>query len=111
MDPAARRIVLFRRRILRNAWLSDALFSVMRAQLSPRQVEKFVRAAASAPSDAAYLEAHPGLLEFIVDYISESLAVSSRGIADEVRCVARSPELDLSGLTAPVVLWHGADDP
>ena len=108
---AAHRIVLFRRRILRNAWLSDVLFSVMRAQLNARQVEKFVRAAASAPSDAAYLEAHPGLLEFIVDYISESLAVSSRGIADEVKCAARDPELDLSGLTAPVVLWHGADDP
>lgn len=108
---AGNRVVLFRRRILRNAWLSDLLFSLMRVQLNPRQIERFVRAAASAPSDVAYLRAHPAVLEFIVDYITESLAVSSRGVADEVKCAARNPQLDLAGLTAPVVLWHGADDP
>jgi pimeloyl-ACP methyl ester carboxylesterase/DNA-binding CsgD family transcriptional regulator len=108
---AANRVVLFRRRILRNAWLSDLLFALMRAQLNPRQIEKFVRTAASAPSDAAYLRAHPAVLEFIVDYISESMAVSSRGVADEVKCAARDPKLDLAGLAAPIILWHGADDP
>jgi pimeloyl-ACP methyl ester carboxylesterase/DNA-binding CsgD family transcriptional regulator len=105
------KVVLFRRRILRNAWVADMLFAMMRLQLSPRQVERFVRAAASAPSDAAYLKSHPGVLEFIVDYVSESLAVTSRGIADEVKFAARTPQLDLAGLTAPISVWHGADDP
>jgi len=102
--------VLFRRRILRNAWLADTLFALMRMQLNRRGVERFVRSAASAPSDAAYLVAHPGVMDFIVDYIGESLAVTHRGIADEVRCAARSPELDLAGLSAPISVWHGADD-
>jgi len=110
-QDAGNRVVLFRRRILKNAWMSDLLFSLLRVQLNPRQIEKFVRSAASAPGDLAYLRAHPGVLEFIVDYITESLAVSSRGIADEVKCAARNPRLDLAGLTAPITLWHGAEDP
>lgn len=105
------KVVLFRRRILRNAWVADMLFAMMRLQLNARQVERFVRTAASAPSDAAYLKTHPGVLEFIVDYVSESLAVTSRGIADEVKCAARTPRLSLAGLTAPISVWHGADDP
>lgn len=105
------KVVQFRRRILRNAWVADMLFSMMRLQLSARQLERFVRAAASAPSDAAYLKTHPGVLEFIVDYVSESLAVTSRGIADEVKCAAKTPQLSLAGLTAPISVWHGADDP
>jgi pimeloyl-ACP methyl ester carboxylesterase/DNA-binding CsgD family transcriptional regulator len=105
------KVVLFRRRILRNAWVADMLFAMMRLQLSARQVGRFVRDAASAPSDAAYLKAHPGVLEFIVDYVSESLAVTSRGIADEVKLAARTPRLDLAGLRAPITVWHGADDP
>lgn len=105
------KVVQFRRRILRNAWVADMLFAMMRLQLSPRQMERFVRAAASSPSDAAYLKAHPGVLEFIVDYVSESLAVTSKGIADEVKCAARTPRLDLAGLGAPITVWHGADDP
>lgn len=104
-------VVLFRRRILRNAWLADMIFAVMRLQLTRRQLEKFVRAAASAPGDAAYLRSHPGVLDFIIDYISVSLAVTSRGIADEIKCSARSPTLDLAGLAAPITVWHGEEDP
>lgn len=105
------KVVLFRRRILRNAWVADMLFAMMRLQLNARQVERFVRAAASTPSDAAYLKTHPGVLEYIVDYVSESLAVTSRGIADELKCAAKTPQLSLAGLTAPISVWHGAEDP
>ena len=104
-------VVLFRRRILRNAWLADTLFALMRLQMNRRQIERFVRAAASSPSDAAYLASHPGVIDFIIDYIGESLALTSRGISDEVRCASKRPNLDLSGLSAPVTIWHGADDP
>jgi pimeloyl-ACP methyl ester carboxylesterase len=105
------KVVQFRRRILRNAWLADMLFAMMRLQLNPRQVERFVRAAASAPSDAAYLKSHPGVVQFVIDYVTESLAVTSRGIADEVKLAARTPRLELAGLVAPITIWHGADDP
>lgn len=108
---AGHRVVLFRRRILRNAWLSDTLFAVLRLRMTRKTLEKFVLAAASAPSDAAYLATHPEVLDFIVDYIHESLAITSRGIADEIKCAARQPVIDLAGLTAPVTVWHGRDDP
>lgn len=108
---AGHSVVLFRRRILRNAWLAEMIFAMMRLRLTRRQLEKFVRSAASAPGDAAYLQAHPGVLEYIVDYISESLALTSRGIADEIKCSARNPTLDLSRLTAPITVWHGEEDP
>lgn len=105
------RMVLFRRRLLRNSWLADLMFALLRRQLGRGQVERFVRTAASAPTDAAYLADHPGVVGYICEYIAESLAVTSRGIADEVKCAARNPVLDLAGLTAPVSVWHGADDP
>ena len=105
------RMVLFRRRLLRNSWLSDLMFALLRRQLSRGQVERFVRTAASAPSDAAYLADHPGVVGYICEYIAESLALTSRGIADEVKCAARNSTLDLAGLTAPISVWHGADDP
>lgn len=107
----AHRMVLFRRRLLRNSWLADLMFALLRRRLNPRQIERFVRTAASAPSDAAYLADHPGVVGYVCEYIAESLALTSRGIADEVKCAARNPALDLAGLKAPVTVWHGADDP
>lgn len=108
---AGHRLVQFRRRLLRSAWLADTVFAVMRLQLSRTRIERIVRTGASAPSDAAYLAAHPAVAEFIADYIRESLAVSARGIADEVKCAARAPGYRAERLSAPVAVWHGADDP
>lgn len=108
---AGHRLVLFRRRLMRSAWLADAIFSTMRLQMSRRHIARVVRAGATAPGDAAYLASHPGVLDFITDYIRESLAVSARGIADEVKCGARAPLLQAPALEIPVTAWHGADDP
>lgn len=108
---AGHRLVLFRRRLLRSAWLADTVFAMMRLQMTANRIARIVRTGASAPSDAAYLAAHPGVLAFIVDYIRESLAVSARGIADEVKCAAKDPPFRAPPLSVPVTLWHGADDP
>lgn len=105
------KLTLFWRRIYRNPWLSDMIFEMMRLSLSRAQFERYARAAASAPGDAAYLKAHPELLDFIIDYTRESVAVSARGAADSIRCAARSAEPDLSDLACPVTLWHGDQDP
>jgi len=108
---AGHRLVQFRRRLFRSAWLADAVFAMMRLQMTRTRIARIVRTGASAPSDAAYLTAHPAVLEFIIDYIRESLAVSARGIADEVKCAARTQGFRAERLDAPVTLWHGADDP
>ncbi|WP_374571415.1 alpha/beta fold hydrolase [Phenylobacterium sp.] len=108
---ARHRLVQFRRRLFRSAWLADAVFAVMRVQMTRNRIGRIVRTGASAPSDAAYLASHPAVVEFIADYIRESLAVSARGIADEVRAAAREEGFQAPPLAAPVALWHGADDP
>ncbi|MFN3523420.1 MAG: alpha/beta fold hydrolase [Phenylobacterium sp.] len=105
------RLAQFRRRLMRSAWLSDTVFAMMRLQMTRSQVARIVRTGATAPGDAAYLAAHPAVLEFITDYMLESLAVTARGIADEVKCAAREPGFCTPPVTAPVTLWHGAQDP
>lgn len=104
-------LTLFWRRIYRNPWLSDMIFEMMRLSLSRAQFERYARAAASAPGDAAYLKSHPELLEFIIDYTRESVALSARGAADAIRCAARPGGPDISDLACPVTLWHGDQDP
>lgn len=104
-------LTLFWRRIYRNPWLSDMIFEMMRLSLSRAQFERYAKAAASAPGDAAYLKSHPELLDFIIDYTRESVAVTARGAAEAIRCAARSEAPDLSDLAAPITLWHGDEDP
>ncbi|MES2342888.1 MAG: alpha/beta hydrolase, partial [Pseudomonadota bacterium] len=104
-------LTLFWRRIYRNPWLSDMIFEMMRLSLSRAQFERYARAAASAPGDAAYLKANPELLDFIIDYTRESVALSARGAADAIRCAARPGGPDLSDLACPITLWHGEEDP
>lgn len=108
---ARHRLVLFRRRLLQSAWLADTVFAVLRLQMTPAHIARIVRTGASAPGDAAYLAAHPGVVDFITEYIRESLAVSARGIAAEVRCAAQDPPFRIPHLSAPVTLWQGGDDP
>lgn len=108
---AGHRLVQFRRRLFRSVWLADAVFAMMRLQMTRGRIARIVRTGASAPSDAAYLATHPAVLEFITDYIRESLSLSARGIADEVKCAVRAPDYRAERLNVPVVVWHGADDP
>ena len=109
-EDAGHLMTLFWRRISRNAWLSDMVFEILRHGLNRAQFERFAQAAASAPGDSAYLRSHPELIDFMVEYTREALAVSARGASEAIRCAARPSRLDLSGLTAPITLWHGQDD-
>ena len=109
-EDAGNLMTLFWRRISKSAWLSDMVFEMLRHRLNRAQFERFARAAGSAPGDAAYLQAHPELIDFMVEYTREALAVSARGASEAIRCAARPAALELSGLSAPVTLWHGADD-
>lgn len=103
-------MTLFWRRISRNAWLSDMVFEALRAGLNRRQFDRMSRAAASAPADAAYLRAHPEIVDFMFEYTRESLALTAKGAADAIRCAARPYRSDYSSLAAPVVVWHGEQD-
>lgn len=109
-EDARHLMTLFWRRISRNAWLSDMMFETLRLTLHRRQFDRFSKAAASAPADAAYLQANPEIVDFMFEYTRESLAVTARGASDAIRCAARPTNRDLAGLAAPIILWHGAED-
>jgi fermentation-respiration switch protein FrsA (DUF1100 family) len=96
---------------MRSPWLSDAIFTMMRLQMNRRHIVRMVRAGASSPGDGAYLASHPQVLDFLAESIGESLAVSARGVADEVKCGARHRRTAAPILDIPVAIWHGVDDP
>ena len=101
----------FRRRLSTHPWLVDTFFTIMRARVSPSIMQRLLRsAAASAPDDVAYLDQHPEAYDFMAAYVGESMAVSARGVSDELRCFGRGDSIDLTGLNCPVIAYHGDRD-
>jgi pimeloyl-ACP methyl ester carboxylesterase len=102
---------MFRTRMESNPWVVETLFAVLRLRISRGLVERIVRrACAHSPADLAFIEARPDVIDFMTAYVSEALARSSRGPADEIRAFRRARNQSVDGLTAPVVVWHGAQD-
>jgi len=104
-------LAMFRAQMENNPWVLETLFSIIRMRVSRTQVERLLRRAiVHSPSDRAYIEAHPEVLDFIAAYVSEALARTSRGPADEVRAFRRGQNLTVSNLRVPLVVWHGEED-
>ena len=102
-------LVQFRSRIEDNPWVLETFFAVLRLRISPAMLERILRRQ-SSPGDLAYLDAHPEAAVFVAAYVAEALARTSRGPADEVRAFRRGRNMDLSGLSAPLIVWHGEQD-
>lgn len=102
-------LVQFRRRIEDNPWVLETFFAVLRLRISPALLERVLRRQSST-GDLAYLDAHPEAAVYVAAYVAEALARTSRGPADEVRAFRRARNMDLSGLSAPLVIWHGEQD-
>lgn len=101
-----------RRRLVANPWLAEVIYPMMQRRLTPSGIADLVRVGASAtPVDAAYLAAHPDLLAYSIDYVTDGFVANAREIVDATKAGARTPNLDLSGLTAPVTVWLGEQDP
>jgi pimeloyl-ACP methyl ester carboxylesterase/DNA-binding CsgD family transcriptional regulator len=104
-------LLQFRRKLARNPWLADVIYPMMRMRLSPKGIERFVTAGATAPADAAYLASHPDLMAYSVEYVTDGFVPSARGMIDSTKCAARSPPLDIAAIAAPLTVWLGAEDP
>lgn len=105
-------LLQFRRRLASNPWLAEVVYPLIRRQLTAGGIERFVRAGASGtPADAAYLAAHPDLMEFSVEYVTEGFLANARGIIDSTKCAARSSPPDLGGIEAAITIWLGGEDP
>lgn len=100
-----------RARFESHPWVVETFYAILRMRLSPDLARRLYRRAASfSEADRAYLEAHPEIVDFVFAYVTECLAHGGRGIADEMTAFRRGRTLSLSGIKAPVVIWHGVDD-
>jgi len=103
--------VLFRRRMLRLNWVAEPIYALLRRRLSRAQVARMVTTAASTRCDADYLAHDPSVIDFVHAYMSESLSRGSRGAARETTLLAGLDHPAWPDLRAPVVVWHGVEDP
>ena len=110
-QPSANPLAQFRARAESHPWVLAAVCAILRARMSPGLAARMVRRAAqSAAGDRAYVDAHPDVAAFVEAYVGECLTTSTRGPVDEIKAFRRAGNLTAAALTAPVVVWHGADD-
>jgi pimeloyl-ACP methyl ester carboxylesterase/DNA-binding CsgD family transcriptional regulator len=101
----------FRARLEGNPWVVETFYAILRLRLSPALVSRMIGTGSGlSPSDRTYLQANPWVVEFVAAYVSESLAVTSRGASDEVKTFRRAGNLTVAELTCPLTVWHGEED-
>ena len=101
----------FRGRMSSHPWLVDTFYTILRARLSHAVARRMIRNSATlSADDLAFIDRRPDVVDFVAAYVAESLAVSARGVADELRCFAREDGCNVSGLTCPVIAYHGDRD-
>lgn len=102
---------VFRARMESNPWVVETLYGVLRMRLSPGLVSRLIhRAVVHSPADQAFVAAHPEMIDFMTAYVTECLARTSRGPADEIRAFRRGRNLTAADVQAPITVWHGAED-
>lgn len=101
----------FRARLETNPWVIETLYAILRVRMSLGMTERMIRSSTSQSSgDRALLDETPWLLDYVVAYVSECLAKTSKGAAEEIRAFRRSGNLTPAGLACPLTIWHGEDD-
>lgn len=110
-EPTRNPLTLMRSRIEANPWLVESFLAVLRLRLSPAMMIRVMqRSSAQSPGDQAYLAAHPEAATYVAAYMTEALARSSRGPADELRAFRRGRNMRVNGLKTPLIVWHGEQD-
>ena len=101
----------FRARLEDNPWVAEALFAIVSLRLSKGLVRRMIATeTAHAPADRAFMEANPWAIDYLTSYVSECLAVTRKGPADEMRAFRRAGNVTTEGVTCPIVVWHGEQD-
>ena len=63
-----------------------------------------------SPEDHAMMGREPDLLDFMVQQSFEALEMTHEGVAEEARLLDTDQPLDLDGLEAELIIWHGRED-
>tara|TARA_R110000824_G_scaffold118960_14_gene272198 strand:+ start:334810 stop:336606 length:1797 start_codon:yes stop_codon:yes gene_type:complete len=95
----------------RVPWYARAALALLRAKLSrPFLREMLMRSHERSPADYALMDSEPGLLDFMVRQSFEALEITHEGVVGEARLLDTDQPLDLDGLEAELVIWHGRED-
>lgn len=107
LDP----VNLFRVRIEDHPWVTETLYAILRLRLSPALVTRFMKSSIKhSPGDQTWLAGHPEAVDYVAAYVGEALDRTPRGAANEIVAFRRARNMTLAGLSAPLRIWHGAED-
>ena len=100
-----------RRHLTSQPWLLSTFFNILRSRASRETNRRLLlRVYGTVEHDRQFLDAHPEVLDHMVDYSLEALTITGAGIAGEIRCFTNPVEVDLRQITAPITAWHGEAD-
>lgn len=101
----------FRARLETNPWVIETFYAILRLRLTAPLVERLIgQGSMLAPGDRAFVAGNPWVVQFVTGYVSECLARTSRGAADEVKAFRRAGNLTAADLKCPLTVWHGEED-
>ena len=97
--------------MVRAPWYADAALALLRAKRSRRFVrDMLLRSHERSPRDYAMLQDDPTLLDFMVAQSIQALEETHAGVTDEAKLLHSDQPIDLDGLTAELIVWHGRED-
>lgn len=97
--------------MLRAPWYAEAVLGLLRAKLSRRFVrDMLLRSHERSPRDHAMLQQEPGMIDFMVGQALEALEKTHDGVTREAELLHDDMPINLEGVSADLVVWHGRDD-
>lgn len=104
-------LATFFNNLKRYPWLLDSTLFILRAKMSRNFIRPLVyKFFEPSPADVAFIRATPSLEAAMIRSTMETVAHTYAGLMRESQLYIDGLTLDLSGLTAPLVVWHGEDD-
>lgn len=95
----------------RYPWLLDSTLFILRAKMSRNFIRPLVyKFFEPSPADVALIRATPSLEAAMIRSTMETVAHTYAGLLRESQLYIDGVSLDLTGLTAPVLVWHGEED-
>lgn len=114
-SPRARKpkglLASFFNNLKRHPWLLDSTLFILRAKMSRSFIRPLVHKFFEAsPADLELIKSTPSLEAAMIRSTMETIAHSYSGLLRESQLYLDGLTIDLSGLTAPLVVWHGEAD-
>ena len=95
----------------RMPWYAGAVLALLRAKLSRSLTkEMLLKSFERSPADYQLFSNEPDLIDFMVHQSLEALELTQAGVTQEADLLYSSEPVNLEGLVAPLVVWHGRED-